>query len=42
MKFTLLTLERSSYLVDRYSELKEREPERLRDVAAAIGFGKRG
>lgn len=41
MKFTLLTRERSDYLVDRYSERKEREPERLAAVAADIGFGKR-
>jgi arsenic resistance protein ArsH len=40
MKFTLLTRERAGYLVDRYSERKEREPERLRDVAADIGIGK--
>jgi arsenic resistance protein ArsH len=41
MKFTLLTRERSAYLVDRYSERKEREPERLKDVAVDIGFVKR-
>ena len=41
MKFTLLTRERADYLVDRYSERKEREPERLRDVANDIGFVKR-
>ncbi|WP_027173826.1 arsenical resistance protein ArsH [Methylobacterium sp. 10] len=41
MKFTLLTRERSDYLVDRYSERQEREPERLRAVAADIGFVKR-
>jgi arsenic resistance protein ArsH len=41
MKFTLLTRERADYLVDRYSERKEREPERLKAVAADIGFGKR-
>ncbi|GLS45692.1 arsenical resistance protein ArsH [Methylobacterium brachythecii] len=41
MKFTLLTRECADYLVDRYSERKEREPDRLRDVAADIGFGKR-
>ena len=41
MKFTLLTRERADYLVDRYSERKEREPERLAAVAADIGFGKR-
>ncbi|MCJ2009464.1 arsenical resistance protein ArsH [Methylobacterium sp. J-092] len=37
-KFTLLTRERSDHLVDRYSERKEREPERLKAVAADIGF----
>lgn len=41
MKFTLLTRERSDYLVDRYSERREREPERLVEVAADIGFGRR-
>jgi arsenic resistance protein ArsH len=41
MKFTLLTRERSAYLVDRYSERKERKPERLKDVAVDIGFVKR-
>ena len=41
VKFTLLTRERSGYLVDRYSERKEREPERLKDVAVDIGFVKR-
>ncbi len=41
MKFTLLTRERVDHLVDRYSERKEREPERLKDVAADIGFVKR-
>lgn len=41
MKFTLLTRERAEYLVDRYSERKEREPERLAAVAADIGFVKR-
>ncbi|GJD78827.1 arsenical resistance protein ArsH [Methylobacterium gregans] len=41
MKFTLLTRERADYLVDRYSERKEREPERLKAVATDIGFGKR-
>ncbi|GEP12789.1 arsenical resistance protein ArsH [Methylobacterium gnaphalii] len=40
-KFTLLTRERADYLVDRYSERKEREPERLKAVAADIGFLKR-
>ena len=38
VKFTLLTRERSAYLVDRYSERKEREPERLKEVAVDIGF----
>ncbi|MGV7035066.1 arsenical resistance protein ArsH [Methylobacterium symbioticum] len=41
MKFTLLTRERADYLVDRYSERKEREPDRLKAVAADIGLGKR-
>ncbi|EHP92393.1 arsenical resistance protein ArsH [Methylorubrum extorquens] len=41
MKFTLLTRGRAEYLVDRYSERKEREPERLKAVAAGIGFVKR-
>ncbi|MFY9294846.1 MAG: arsenical resistance protein ArsH [Methylorubrum rhodinum] len=41
MKFTLLTRERAGYLVDRYSERKEREPDRLKAVAADIGFMKR-
>ncbi|GJE44216.1 arsenical resistance protein ArsH [Methylobacterium soli] len=41
MKFTLLTRERADYLVDRYSERKEREPQRLKAVAADIGFAKR-
>ncbi|TGD94599.1 arsenical resistance protein ArsH [Methylobacterium nonmethylotrophicum] len=41
MKFTLLTRGRADYLVDRYSERKEREPERLKAVAADIGFGNR-
>ena len=41
LKFTLLTRERAAYLVDRYSERKEQEPERLKAVAADIGFGKR-
>jgi arsenic resistance protein ArsH len=40
-KFTLLTRERSGYLVDRYSERKEREPERLKAVAVDIGFVRR-
>ncbi|MGV7034385.1 arsenical resistance protein ArsH [Methylobacterium symbioticum] len=38
MKFTLLTRGRADDLVDRYSERKEREPERLKAVAADIGF----
>jgi arsenical resistance protein ArsH len=41
VKFTLLTRERADYLVDRYSERKERDPERLGAVAADIGFVKR-
>ncbi|WP_267358893.1 MULTISPECIES: arsenical resistance protein ArsH [unclassified Methylobacterium] len=41
MKFTLLRRERADYLVDRYSERKEREPERLKAVAADIGFVRR-
>ena len=41
MKFTLLTRERADMLVDRYSERKEREPDRLKAVAADIGFGTR-
>ncbi|MCJ2073404.1 arsenical resistance protein ArsH [Methylobacterium sp. J-030] len=41
MKFTLLTRERADMLVDRYSERKERAPERLKAVAADIGFMKR-
>ena len=41
MKFTLLTRERADHLVDRYSERKEREPDRLSAVAADIGFVKR-
>ncbi|MBE7243330.1 arsenical resistance protein ArsH [Methylobacterium radiotolerans] len=41
MKFTLLTRERADYLVDRYSERKEQEPERLKAVAADIGFAKK-
>ncbi|GAA0257916.1 NADPH-dependent FMN reductase ArsH [Methylorubrum aminovorans] len=40
MKFTLLTRGRAGYLVDRYSERREREPERLKAVAADIGFAK--
>jgi arsenic resistance protein ArsH len=41
MMFALLTRERAAYLADRYSERKEREPERLKAVAADIGFAKR-
>jgi arsenic resistance protein ArsH len=41
MKFTLLTRECADYLVDRYSERKERNPERLKAVARDIGFVKR-
>jgi arsenic resistance protein ArsH len=41
MKFTLLTRGRADFLVDRYSERKEREPDRLKAVAADIGFVKR-
>ncbi|GAB6844349.1 arsenic resistance protein ArsH [Methylorubrum rhodinum] len=41
VKFTLLTRERADYLVDRYSERKEREPDRLKAVAADVGFVKR-
>ncbi|MGW9819737.1 NAD(P)H-dependent FMN reductase [Methylorubrum extorquens] len=41
MKFTLLTRGRADYLVDRYSERKEREPESLKAVAADMGFVKR-
>ena len=41
MKFTQLTRGRADYLVDRYSERKELEPERLRAVAADVGFVKR-
>ena len=40
MKFTLLTRERADYLVDRYSERKDRQPERLKEVAADTGFTK--
>ena len=40
-RFTLLTRERADYLVDRYSERKEREPDRLKALAADIGFVKR-
>ncbi|HEV2545333.1 MAG TPA: arsenical resistance protein ArsH [Methylobacterium sp.] len=41
MKFTLLTRERADYLVNRYSERKERAPERLNSIAADVGFAKR-
>ena len=41
MKFTLLTRERADVLVDRYSERKERAPERLRDVDTDIRSGAR-
>jgi len=41
MKFTLLTRERADRLVDRYSERKEHDPERLKAVAAEVGFVKR-
>lgn len=41
IKFTLLTPERADYLVDRYSERKEREPESLKAVATDLGFVKR-
>ena len=41
MKFTLLTRERAAYLVDRYSERKERDPERLKAIAADVVFVKR-
>ncbi|BCM83337.1 arsenical resistance protein ArsH [Methylobacterium indicum] len=41
MKFTLLVRERSDYLVDRYSERKERAPDRLTAIGADAGFGAR-
>ncbi|WP_342149336.1 arsenical resistance protein ArsH [Methylorubrum sp. SB2] len=41
MKFTLLTRERADFLVDRYSERKERAPERLRDIDSDIRSGSR-
>jgi arsenic resistance protein ArsH len=41
MKFTLLTRERAGFLVDRYSERKAQEPDRLKAVAADIGFVRR-
>ena len=40
-RFTLLTREPADHFVGRYSERKEREPERLKSVAADIGFVKR-
>ena len=41
MKFTLLIRGRVDYLVDRYSERRERAPARLAALAAEIGFGRR-
>lgn len=41
MTFALLTRERADFLVDRYTEHKSREPERLKDVAVDIEFVKR-
>ena len=41
MKFTLLTRVCADFLVDRYSERKDREPERLKAVSADIGLVKR-
>ena len=41
MKFTLLTRERAAYLVRRYSERKEGDPDRLMAVATDVGFAKR-
>jgi arsenic resistance protein ArsH len=41
VRFTLLTRERAGYLVDRYCERNEREPERLKAVAADIEFAER-
>ena len=41
MKFTLLTRERADYLVDRYSERKDRGPDRLEAIATDVGFAKR-
>lgn len=38
MKFTLLTRGHAAHLVDRYSERKEREPERLRAIGTDAGF----
>lgn len=43
VKFTLLTRERADDLVDRYSERKERTPDRLKEIEADIaqtGLGK--
>lgn len=41
MKFTLLTRTCADYLVDRYSERRERDPKRLDAVAADVGFVRR-
>ena len=41
MKFTLLIRGRADYLVDRYSERRERAPARLAALAADIGFARR-
>ena len=41
VKFTLLTRAQAAYLVDRYSERREREPERLAGVGADVGFVRR-
>ncbi|MFG1462528.1 arsenical resistance protein ArsH [Xanthobacter sp. DSM 24535] len=40
VKFTLLTRDHADYLVDRYSERKDRMPERLAGIAADVGFVK--